>query len=716
MKNIIWLLIICCGFNALAQDAGTIKISTNNSELIFKVGNNKRLYQSYFGAKLADESYPDKRMEAYPTGGMDFEFEPAIRTVHADGNPSLELKYVKHLSIANADGSVQTDIFLKDPVYQTEITLHYQSFPVQNIIKTWSSIKNGEKKDIILSNYASTMLHFNANQYWLTQFPGDWAKEMKMQEHELTSGIKVIDSKLGTRANKYQAPHFFLTTGNEPATEDAGELIAGTLAWTGNFKFAFEIDHKNSLHIAAGINNYASEYHLKPEETFTTPAFIFTYSNQGRGFASRNLHTWARKFAVLDGEKSRLTLLNNWEATGMKFDQEKLVSLFDGAKNLGVDLFLLDDGWFGEKYPRDNDKTSLGDWNVDKKKLPDGVSYLVKSATAKGIKFGIWIEPEMVSPKSELYEKHPDWILKLPSRAENYQRNQLVLDLTNPKVQDFVFKIVDGLFTANPTLAYIKWDCNRTITNAYSSYLGYNQSHLYINYTQGFYSVLQRIRQKYPHVPIMLCSGGGGRVDYGALKYFTEFWPSDNTDGLERVFIQWGYSYFFPANTIAAHVTSWGKQSLKFRTDVAMMGKLGYDIDVSTFTKEELLFSQQAVANYKKFSDVVYQGNLYRLVSPYQSNRAVLMYSDQAENKAVLFAYNLNSRYREVFGNVKLQGLTATKKYKIKEINLLPNTKSALASHDKIYSGEYLMNIGIEVCKTNAEPLTSVVLEINAIN
>lgn len=715
MKYIVWLIFLFNCFYAVAQE-GTIQIAGANTELIFKVGNNKRLYQSYFGSRLNDGSYPDKRFEAYPTGGIDFEFEPAIRAVHADGNPSLELKYIKHEVLKNADGSVLTDILLKDPVYHTEVVLHFLSFPDQDVIKTWTSITNLEKSEIMLTNFASGMLHFNADKYWLTQFYSEWAKEMRLQEEPLTSGIKVIDSKLGTRANKYQSQHFFLTPGNRPSTEDSGELIAGTLAWTGNFKLSFEIDNRNNLHLATGINNYASEYHLKAGETFTTPAFIFTYSNKGKGLASRNLHNWARRFAVLDGEKGRYTLLNNWEATGFKFDQQKLVNLFDDAKRLDVDLFLLDDGWFGEKYPRDNATTGLGDWNVDKKKLPDGIPYLVKSATAKGIKFGIWIEPEMISPKSELYEKHPDWVLKLPNRPENYQRNQLVLDLINPKVQDHVFKIVDDLFIQNPTLAYIKWDCNRTITNAYSSYLKNNQSHLYIAYTEALYKVLARIRQKYPHVPIMLCSGGGGRADYGALKYFTEFWPSDNTDGLERIYIQWGNSYFFPANTIASHVTSWGKQSLKFRTDVAMMDKLGYDIDVSQFTKEELLYSQQAIANYKRFSQIVYQGNLYRLASPYEENRAVVMYSSNDQNKAMLFAYTLSSRYREVFSPVRLQGLDPKKNYKIKEINLMPNVKSALASNEKVYSGEYLMSLGVEVSKTNQEPLTSVVLEITATN
>ena len=248
----------------------------------------------------------------------------------------------------------------------------------------------------------------------------------------------------------------------------------------------------------------------------------------------------------MDGEGPRLTLLNNWEATYFDFNEEKLVGLIKDAKKLGVDLFLLDDGWFGNKYPRNNDRQGLGDWEVNKAKLPDGIPFLVKAATDNGLKFGIWVEPEMVSPKSELYEKHPDWVVKEPQRPEYYMRNQLVLDLSNPKVQDYVFSIVDKLFVQNPSLAYIKWDCNSVIYNAYSVYEK-NQGNFYTDYVFGLYKVFERLRAKYPKVPMMLCSGGGGRVDYGALKYFTEYWPSDDTEPVERIFLQWEYSNFYPA-------------------------------------------------------------------------------------------------------------------------------------------------------------------------
>jgi alpha-galactosidase len=307
------------------------------------------------------------------------------------------------------------------------------------------------------------------------------------------------------------------------------------------------------------------------------------------------MHDWARKYQLLDGEGTRLTLLNNWEATYFNFDETKLAGLFKGAKDLGVDMFLLDDGWFANNYPRNGDNAGLGDWQENKKKLPNGIGYLVKEATNAGVKFGIWVEPEMVNPKSELYEKHLDRVIREPNRPETYFRNQLPLDLANPEVQDFVFGVIDGLFTKNPTLSFIKWDCNAITYNAHSMYLeraGKPQTQLYVDYVKGLYMVLERIRVKYPKVPMMLCSGGGGGVDYEALKYFTEFWVSDNTDPLERVFMQWEYSYFYPAIAQCNHITDWSKVGIKYKTDVPMMGKMGYDIVVSKLDEKELALAK----------------------------------------------------------------------------------------------------------------------------
>ena len=688
-----------------------IVIETKHSALVYSVGKSKKVSQVYLGEKLnnaAEYRLQRNIHEAYIPSGTDNLFEPAIKMLHNDGNPSLELLFADQTSVK--DGNLTTTtITLKDPQYPVTVKLVFVAYFDEDIIKTWSEIIHQEKNPVTMTNFASAMIHLDADKYWLTQFHGDWAKEMRMEESQLTSGIKVIDSKLGTRANIFQTPVFFLAK-NKPADENSGEVIAGTLGWTGSFRLLFEIDNSNSLRMVPGINPFASEYHLKTNENFVTPEFIFTFSTQGKGQASRNFHQWARNYGVLDGHKSRLTLLNNWEATYFDFDEKKLTDLFGGAKELGVDLFLLDDGWFGNKYPRKDDRAGLGDWQETKTKLPHGLGYLVEQAEAKGIKFGIWIEPEMVNPKSELYEKHPDWILKLPNRDENYYRNQLVLDLTNPKVQDFVYNIVDEMLTKNPNIGFIKWDCNRMMTNTYSPYLKDNQSHVQIEYVRSFYRVMDRLRAKYPHLPIMLCSGGGGRTDYGALKYFTEFWPSDNTDAAERVFIQWGYSYFFPSMTSCNHITTMGKQSLKYKTDVAMSGKLGYDIRVNEMTAEELTFSKTAVQNYNRLKELIWSGDLYRLISPYEEERSVLMYISQDKTRSLLFSYALHPRFSTRFSPVRLNGLDPNKSYKLNEINKMPGIRSFFPSEGKTFSGDYLMKIGVSLPNNNE--LTSAVIEI----
>lgn len=704
----LFLFILVAGYT----QTNKIVIETHNTAIVYKVGKDKKVSQVYIGEKLLQPDYADLNTgrEIYLTAGTDNQMEPAIRAVHNDGNPSLNLQFEDYKQ--TTEGNItHTQIALKDPAYPFQVTIHFKAYANEDVIKTWTEIRHQEKKPVMLTQYASSLLHFNAGQYWLTQFHGDWAREVQMAEEKLSNGIKNIESKLGTRTNFYQTQTFILSLGGR-SSENEGKLIAGTLGWTGNFKYTFEIDQKNGLRVISGINPFASEYYLAPNEVFATPEFIFTYSAKGKGLASRNLHKWVRNNALLDGNAPRMTLLNNWEATHTRFNEQQLVELFEEARKLGVDLFLLDDGWFGNKYPRNDDKAGLGDWQPDRSKLPNGIIKLVQEASARGIKFGIWLEPEMVNPKSELYEKHPEWILKLPNRPESYGRNQLVLDLTNPSVQDFVFGIVDDMMTKNPGIAFIKWDCNRSMTNAYSAYLKDRQSHLYINYTKGFYHVMERIRKKYPHLPIMLCAGGGGRTDYKALEYFTEFWPSDNTDALERIFIQWGYSYFFPSNTISAHVTSMGKQSLKFRTDVAMMGKMGYDIRINNFTEKELEFSKDAVKTYAPISDIIWKGDLYRLISPYDENRAVLMYVNEIRNKAVLFNYHTNLRKKDSFSKVLLQGLNPAKNYRIREINLPRDTPSVVPDNNKIFSGAYLMEVGINLAAGKLQSLTSNIIEI----
>lgn len=724
-------LLILTTFNAgkiVAQNIVTIPVETEKNALILQTDKDGRLGIIYFGTKLLNskeyatlpqqynfiQDNSGRYNGAYTPAGTFNLVEPAVQVTHADGNTSLELKYISSETKKIDENVSLISILLKDPLYADEITLYYKTFCKENVVEQWSVIKNAEKKPIRMQKYASANLYFTAHDYYLMHYNGGWGTEMKPEEDLLSHGIKSIDSKLGTRANLFEPPTFMVSF-DKPATEDEGNVLLGQLAWSGNFKIDFEVDSYKNLRLIAGINPYASEYTLVAGQEFTTPSFIYTFSTNGKGEASRNLHHWATKYRLLDGGGSRLTLLNNWEATYFGFDENKLVSLFKGAKTLGVDMFLLDDGWFGNKHPRDADTAGLGDWQENVKKLPHGIGYLVKEAQAAGVKFGIWVEPEMVNPNSELYEKHKDWVIRQPNRPEKYYRNQLVLDLSNPAVQNFVFGVLDTLFTKNPSLAFVKWDCNAVIYNAYSAYLqkqGLPQSQLYVDYVKGLYKVLERLRAKYPTVPMMLCSGGGGRVDYGALQYFTEYWPSDNTDPVERILIQWEYSYFYPAIASCNHITDWSKLPLKFRTDVAMMGKMGYDIVVNNLSEKDLQFSQQAVATYHSISDLVWHGDLFRLVDPKDNPLAALMFSSADKSRAVIFNYLTDTRFMQTATPqpVKLKGLDASKNYTVREINLYPGTFSPVNS-TMAYSGNFLMTIGINPDVNGRR--TSVLLEVN---
>ncbi|MCD7975983.1 MAG: alpha-galactosidase [Tannerellaceae bacterium] len=727
-KIILFLLACIAGMHIQAQQV-QIRISTDETDLILQTAETGRLYQSYLGAKLLNESdlknlkayisrpstdgsVVPRGWEVYPGSGAEDFFEPAFAMQHNDGNLTTIVKYVSH-EVKEIDGNAkETIIKLKDEVYPVEITLHYIAYAKENVIKTWTEIKHGEKKPVTMSQYASAMLGFEATHYFLNEFSGDWASEANLSTQELRFGKKIIDTKLGSRAAMHAYPFFQLGLGQE-VQENQGKVLAGTIGWTGNFRFTFEVDNVSNLRVISGINPYASNYELKPNEVFTTPEFIFTLSEEGAGKASRSLHTWARNYQLKDGKGDRLTLLNNWESTSYDFNEKILSDLMKEAKELGVDMFLLDDGWFANKYPRNSDRVGLGDWEVMRSKLPDGVPGLVKSAKEAGVKFGIWIEPEMISPKSELFEKHPDWAIMLPNREPYYYRSQLVLDLSNPAVQDYAFSVVDKLMTENPDIAYFKWDCNSPVTNVYSPYLKEKQNQMYVDHVRGVYNVFRRVKEKYPDLPMMLCSGGGARCDYEALKYFTEFWCSDNTDPVERLYIQWNFSKIFPIKSMAAHVTSWNRAaSVKFRTDVAMMCKLGFDISFEEMNPEDVEFCKGAVANFQRLKKVILDGNFYRLVSPYEGNHTAVMHVGEDKKQAVVYTYDIHPRFGGKLFPVKLEGLDPSKNYTVKEINLMPGRTSQLKENGNTYSGDYLMKVGLEALTSGQ--MNSRVIELTA--
>ena len=713
------LLFFIFHFSFLILFAQTISITTDHTQLVLQVNSQKRLCQTYLGERLSGQtdlsglSMPQaglsssciRGLEVYPVMGTEDYYEPTFEIRHADGNPTSVLKYQQH----SQQGDL-TSILLRDEVYPVEVTLYYKTFPQEDVIQQWAEIRHEEKGKVYLGRYASSMLYFEAPNYYLNEFASDWAKEMQMLDQELKFGKKVVDSRLGTRANLMAQPFFEVGLGG-PVRENEGTVLMGTLGWTGNFRFTFEVDNQHVLRVVSGINHDASSYLLRKSDVFRTADFFFTLSQNGLGEGSRRFQRWMMNHQLHKAKDDRMTLLNNWENTYFDFNEEKLVALFGEAKDLGVDLFLLDDGWFGNKYPRKDDHAGLGDWQVTKDKLPQGVPYLVKKAKENGVAFGIWIEPEMVNPKSELAEKHPDWLIQLPSRDTYYFRNQMVLDLCNPKVQDFVFGVVDDLMQENPEIKFMKWDCNSPITNIYSPYLKENQGNLYVDYVRGLYKVLDRVQAKYPDLYMMMCSGGGGRSDVVGLRYFTEFWCSDNTDPIERLFIQWGYSHFMPAKAMCAHVTEWNRRaSIKFRVDVAFQGKLGFDIGLKGLSNDDRQYCREAIKEYKRLKEVVWSPNLYRLVSPYEGQHCVVQRVDDSKSRSVVFAYDIHPRYGETILPTRLMGLDAEAKYRVKEICLMPGKQSWLPCNDKVYTGDYLMKVGIKVTSTN--DLASHIIEV----
>jgi alpha-galactosidase len=647
------------------------------------------------------------RMDAYPAYGQNAPAEAALAMRHADGNLSTELEATGVERLKN-DGNQITVIHLKDKVYPVTVDLKFQEYKDVDMIETWAEITHQEKGTVTLTQFASVSLPIRRGDVWLSHLYGSWANEGQLVCEPLTAGQKIIKNKDGVRnAHTDHAEVMFSLDGR--AQELTGDVIGAALCYSGNYQLKVETDDTDYHYFFAGINPDNSEYHLKRGETFVTPKVALTFSQEGLSGASRNFHRWGRKYMLAHGNRERKILLNSWEGVYFDINQQGMDQMMADIASMGGELFVMDDGWFGEKYPRKTDNCALGDWVVDRQKLPEGIEGLLRDAKKRGVKFGIWIEPEMTNSVSVLYEQHPDWIVKAPKRDAVLGRGgtQLVLDLANPKVQDYVVSIVDNLMTNYPEIDYIKWDANMAIMNHGSQYLTMNdQSHLYIEYHRGFQKVCQRIRQKYPDLTIQACASGGGRANWGVLPWFDEFWVSDNTDALQRIYMQWGTSYFFPAIAMASHIsaapnhTVYRTTSLKMRIDVAMSGRLGMEIQPKNMTDEEKALCRQAIKEYKEIRPVVQFGDIYRLVSPFDKRGiASMMYVSEQKDKAVFYWWKTEQFQNEHLPRVKMAGLDPTRMYKVHELDRIDLTP--MYCEGKTYSGAYLMNHGLEMPATH---------------
>ena len=673
MKKTLFLALLM--LSSQMAEAKQVTVQTKNMTMVLNVDEGKQPQYVYFGAKLSDydlahlQAPRGGRMDAYPAYGMDCPAEAALAMRHADGSLATELVAT---GVEQQDGV--TRIHLKDTVYPVTVDLCYKGYQDVDMIETWTEIRNGEAKPVTLTQFASCCLPIRRGNVWISSFYGSWGNEGILCEEPLTPGEKIIKNKDGVRnAHTSRGEVMFSLDGK--GQENSGDVIGAAICYSGNYLLKVETDDSDYHYFFAGINPDNSEYHLRKGETFVTPKIALSFSKAGLSGVSRNFHKWGREYMLAHGNKERKVLLNSWEGVYFDINQQGMDQMMGDIASMGGELFVMDDGWFGDKYPR---KT-------------------------------VWIEPEMANTVSELYEAHPDWIIKAPKREPVQGRGgtQVVLDMSNPKVQDFVFSIVDNLMTRYPEIDYIKWDANMSIMNHGSQYLTMNdQSHLYIEYHRGFQKTCQRIRAKYPDLTIQACASGGGRANWGVLPYFDEFWVSDNTDALQRIYMQWGTSYFFPAIAMAAHISATPNHtvqrttSIKYRIDVAMSGRLGMEIQPKNMTDVEKEICREAIKEYKEVRPIVQLGDIFRLVSPYDKKGiASLMYVNEEKTKSVFFWWKTESFQNEHLPRVKMAGLDAKKMYKVHELNRID--RFPMDIEGKVFSGEYLMNNGLEMPRSN---------------
>jgi len=592
--------------------------------------------------------------------------------------PGLPASYVN-----NEDEATTLKLTCLDEVAKVEVVLYYTLFENYPIITRNVSFKNLGKEELKLTKALSCCIDFFDNEYDLVQFEGAWGRERYPKVRAIEKGIMQVESMRG-----HSSPNFnpFVIIKRKNTGEFQGEAIGINLVYSGNFLARTEAGSFGGFRFTMGINPTWFLWPLGENEEFYTPEVIITYTNDGLNDLSQNIHRFMNNQLVRSPYKNkpRPILLNNWEATEMNFDEEKILKIARKGKEAGVELFVLDDGWFGK---RNNDYAGLGDWFVNTDKLPDGISGLSKKINEIGLDFGLWIEPEMVNEDSDLYRAHPDWVLAAPNRKKTLGRHQMVLDYSKPEVVDYIYDMLHKVIST-ASISYIKWDMNRAITECYSQNVPADrQGMVYHKYIMGVYSLYERLIQEFPNILFESCASGGGRFDAGMLYYAPQAWCSDDTDGHERVKIQYGTSYGYPISSIGAHVSASPNQQtgrtmdIDDRANIACFGTFGYELDLNEVSEEEFERVKKQIEFMKKYRGLFQYGTLYRLQSPFEKNTASWMVVSEDKNLAIVVIYRSLKTPNDELERIKLQGLTENAEYEI--------------NHKEKYYGDLLMSQGI---------------------
>ena len=641
--------------------------------------------------------------QEYPGWGAGLYVEPCLKATFSDGNRDLVLHYLNH--------KIQGDtleIQLKDIQYAVGVSLTYQMDQATGVLRRQSVIRNQTNQPLVVESAQSGSLYLpRGTGYHLNYLTGRWAGETQLQRDEIRPGEQVLESRRGSTSHQVN-PWFAIDRGNT-TDEDHGDVWFGALGWSGSWKITIEQTSHEQVRVTGGYNTFDFGYALAPGETLSTPPLYAGYTDEGLGQASRIFHRYQRTNILPGGLQSRLrpVLYNSWEATFFAVDEAGQKSLADKAAKIGVERFVMDDGWFGA---RNNDHAGLGDWMVNRTKFPNGLGPLISYVNGLGMEFGLWVEPEMVNPDSDLYRAHPDWAMHFPNRPRTEARNQLVLNLARDDVKEYVFTFLDKLASEN-NIAFFKWDYNRNWSEpGWPEAPLADQKKLWVRYTQNLYEILDRLRAKHPKLEIESCSGGGGRIDMGILRRVDQVWTSDNTEAYDRLRIQEGFGFAYTTRVMMAWVTDVPNMNgrstpLKYRFLVSMMGSLGIGANLNKWSQEDFGLAATMVNYYKSVRKTVQEGKLYRLFSPREGDLTSNQYVSEDGRQSVVFAFLRSQQFGYPAPTIHLKGLDPRATYRIRTLDdkLTPTV-------DRL-SGAYLMNHGLNFGLKGDYDSTSIALD-----
>ena len=694
------------------------KLDTSLSTYAFMVYQENYLVHLYYGAKIPDTDLSylmgrsrfasfspsnakvddplfsvDIQPMEYPTNGAGDYRISALSVRNASGDSVTDIRYVSHKiydgkpalpglpATFDRDGKAQTlEVETLDAVTGLKATLLYTAFEDYPVIAKSVRLENTGNTPLTLERAYSSCLDLPTMDLDMIHVYGKWAKENTTVRHPLQHGIQSVQSKRGMTGHSCNP---VLALPRHTATEEQGEVWGMNLIYSGNFAIDVEVDAQGCPRVLMGINPTDFRWRLDPGESFQTPEAVLVYSNAGLGGMSRTFHHFYLDHLCRSQwtKKKRPLLINSWEAAFFDFDDDKLVEFAKEAKELGIDMLVMDDGWFGNRC---DDSRALGDWWVNEDKLKGGLSHLIQRVNDLGVQFGIWYEPEMISPDSDLYRSHPDWAVCASGREKSLARNQCVLDMTRQDVRDSIFQQMYDVISQN-NIAYIKWDCNRNITEAASMQLPpERQGEFFHRYVLGVYELMDRITTAFPHILLENCSGGGGRFDAGMLYYSPQIWTSDCTDAIERLTIQFGASLCYPIAAMGAHVSANPRTDIHTRAAVAMCGTFGYELDPRKLTEEERQAVRDQVADYHKYYDLIHFGDFYRITSPTENHFLCDWAFVSPDKSQVLFTRVIMRRPENLYQPLCLPGLDPDKLYTDEETG-------------KVYSGALLMHGGLDL-------------------